>query len=470
MILGQLGDDSIVTMGKDTPYINYEEEWKEFLAYNKMQHVLGVNETTRKKSHQQWHADIPVIAYVVTIKDAAGSKEYGLLHTLVQRYQSGGCSFDVFALPAVQAIVDLKWTSFGRKILMIECAFFMLWLASFYVFTVAFQDEDASLSFRELLQTRRGQITIVSNILSLVGMFPFVIIEISTLSAYGIYAWGTAYNLLDTTTYIFQILITVMHFGRIRVHSSMLSIAAALQAVLLLFRLQYFSRVFKHTRFSFVEDIKEVLKDVKWYLVFLTMIILGYSTAFHILFRYDQTTHQEFASFAKAFIKISDWAFAGPELSELYQDTRNPVVACALGLSFAFIMGMILINLLIGLMTTSLEKVTSNQDMRSFSSKAQVIDEIEWSLPPFILARHPQYFPRYVHVLRVDPDKIDRVKFQSLWLGGDDANDSQDHNPSADNITELKSMVANLSSEISDIKQILVQLTSSMQQRQEEIQ
>lgn len=82
-----------------------------------------------------------------------------------------------------------------------------------------------------------------------------------------------------------------MHLGRFNVSSGWLSIAAALQCILLLFRLQYFSRVFTPTRFSFVDDLKEVLQDCKWYLAFLVLITLGYAASFHILFRKDQEEH-----------------------------------------------------------------------------------------------------------------------------------------------------------------------------------
>jgi len=53
-----------------------------------------------------------------------------------------------------------------------------------------------------------------------------------------------------------QIAITVMHVGRVNVSSEWLSIAAAVQCILLLFRLQYFSRVFTPTNFAFVDDLK----------------------------------------------------------------------------------------------------------------------------------------------------------------------------------------------------------------------
>ena len=49
------------------------------------------------------------------------------------------------------------------------------------------QDEDTSLSLRELLATPRGRLTFSMDLLSLLGMAPFLAIEAATLRAYG---WG----------------------------------------------------------------------------------------------------------------------------------------------------------------------------------------------------------------------------------------------------------------------------------------
>lgn len=40
------------------------------------------------------------------------------------------------------------------------------------------QDEDTHLSLREILGTARGRLTVACNILALVGMAPFVVIEV----------------------------------------------------------------------------------------------------------------------------------------------------------------------------------------------------------------------------------------------------------------------------------------------------
>lgn len=57
-----------------------------------------------------------------------------------------------------------------------------------------------------------------------------------------IHATPLVQNVNDLATYIIQLAVVVMHLGRLSISSDWLSILAAAQCILLLFRLQYFSR------------------------------------------------------------------------------------------------------------------------------------------------------------------------------------------------------------------------------------
>lgn len=56
------------------------------------------------------------------------------------------------------------------------------------------QDEDTKLSLHEILATTRGRATVACNILALLAMVPFCVIEVSTVVAYG-WGWATVWNL-----------------------------------------------------------------------------------------------------------------------------------------------------------------------------------------------------------------------------------------------------------------------------------
>lgn len=214
LIIGRLKEDTILTMGSKNAVIDYERAWKQELAQSSGCGIFAEDARSNSEANPDeqngnkdtgWSTQIPVIAYVVTIRNAAAPDTEGLLHPLLCRWQSGGCSFGVFALPAVHAVIEYKWRNYARRALLAELACFLLWLFSFYAFTWLFQDEDTSLSLRELLQTQRGQFAVLFNVLSLLGMAPFVLIEVCSMAAYGLWGWATTWNILDCVTYTIQV-------------------------------------------------------------------------------------------------------------------------------------------------------------------------------------------------------------------------------------------------------------------------
>jgi hypothetical protein len=102
--------------------------------------------------------------------------------------------------------------------------------------------------------------------------------------------------------------------------------------------------------------------------------------------------------------------------------TRSPGVAAALNLSYQLCMSLILMNLLIAFLTASLEKVTEHGALKLTLAKATVIDELEATLPKWLerrLGRRADgsegWHPRYVHVLRIDRGKLDKLDLSALW-------------------------------------------------------
>lgn len=118
-----------------------------------------------------------------------------------------------------------------------QLACFLLWLINLNIFIVAFEDEDLSLSFRQMIGTVRGRVAVAAELLALLFMAPFLVLEAGTVSTYG-WHFLDAWNRLDWATYALEIGITIMHLSRAYLRSSLLSNMLALQCILLLFRLQ----------------------------------------------------------------------------------------------------------------------------------------------------------------------------------------------------------------------------------------
>jgi hypothetical protein len=74
--------------------------------------------------------------------------------TLLCCAQAHACSPTVFALPAVQAVINFKWTSWARQFLLYELFCYCLWLACFTAFTLLFQAEDWTMTLWESMQDR----------------------------------------------------------------------------------------------------------------------------------------------------------------------------------------------------------------------------------------------------------------------------------------------------------------------------
>ena len=51
-------------------------------------------------------------------------------------------------------------------------------------------------------------------------------------------------------------------------------------------------RVFQPTKNAFVDTLRSVVADVKWFLLFLVLTMWGFAGAFYILFREDQQDFQ----------------------------------------------------------------------------------------------------------------------------------------------------------------------------------
>lgn len=130
-MLGRLGDDSIATMGADRAQLHFEAAWRQELgpcctASDRDRHnrqrglgggsgsgaggrtngsgrTGGLCGSWRGQRDQEWCADIPVVAFVVSVRDAAAPAAAGLLRLLLRRWQAGGCAAATFRLPVVQA-------------------------------------------------------------------------------------------------------------------------------------------------------------------------------------------------------------------------------------------------------------------------------------------------------------------------------------------------------------------------------
>jgi hypothetical protein len=99
----------------------------------------------------------------------------------------------------------------------------------------------------------------------------------------------------------------------------------------------------------------QVILDIRWYLFFVMLVMWGFAGAFMVLFRKDQQ-HPEFVTIGSSMLTVFGYALGGTDL-QLMQNSHNPHAALMLVLVYQFVMVMVLMNLLVGIMTTSITKV-----------------------------------------------------------------------------------------------------------------
>jgi hypothetical protein len=79
------------------------------------------------------------------------------------------------------------------------------------------------------------------------------------------------------------------------------------------------------------------------------------------------------------------------------------------------VFGYALINLLLGMIVRSVDRVMAHEGSKQVWNQAICVNEIESLLPAWYERRFTEWHPAYVHVLRIDPKKMDVIAADKLW-------------------------------------------------------
>ncbi|WIA09485.1 hypothetical protein OEZ85_008886 [Tetradesmus obliquus] len=396
------GNENMLTTGADHYEVDWESMWREQLS-----------EYSRSAAGIGWTTKITMEAHVVNLRDAAAEGSKGLLHPLLKRYHARGCSAAVFGLPAVQAVINYKWHTWAKKFLLYELACYLAWLAGYTAFTLLFQQEDWTMTFWQLMADRNGFAATVFSLLTLLPMAPFLYMELCTIAAYG-FGWVGMWNIMDLVSYVLQIVICVLHVQREFMDEGFFSVMLATQHVLMWTKLHYFAKAFNPTKTTLVDTVSKILEDLKWFLVFLTLTMLGFALAFYSLYRQDREQFVDFANVWHSMASMYSFMLAMFDYNVFYNST-NPTAAMLLFIAFEFVMNVLLLNVLIASMTNSFSKITQDEGLRFLCSKAEIIDELETTLPDWL--RSPAWHPPFVHILKFHPDSTYEVSLSNVWSG-----------------------------------------------------
>jgi hypothetical protein len=136
---------------------------------------------------------------------------------------------------------------------------------------------------------------------------------------------------------------------------------------------------------------------MKWFLFFLALTMLGFGLAFYALFRQDRDRFADFTNIWHSFASMFSYMLAMFDYNVFYGST-NPTAAMVLFIMFEFVMNVLLLNVLIASMTSSFSKITQDEGLRFLCSKAEIIDELETTLPKWVKSK--AWYPPFIHILK----------------------------------------------------------------------
>lgn len=180
--------------------------------------------------------------------------------------------------------------------------------------------------------------------------------------------------------------------------SSWVAIAGSLLSLVTWSRLLFYMRAHKATG-ALVRMIVEILKDMKFFMLILVVILLGFTNSTFVLLHppYGDVTVSQ-SSILRSLVQM--WSSVmGDFETTIYDDAPDAWLLWMLFVLFTFIVIVVMLNLLIALMGDSYERVNNQKAQARQSELAGIIVDIETTIRENSSSRWFLYFPRWVHVL-----------------------------------------------------------------------
>lgn len=118
-----------LTVGRDDMHlIDWKKQW--------MDHLVGGGKRLEGNFESRL---VKVEAFVVTIRNAAGVREKGLLYNLIRRSEADKCPIKVWGLTTVRALVSYKWNHWARRYVAIQFFIYCIWVVAFVSLALSFK-------------------------------------------------------------------------------------------------------------------------------------------------------------------------------------------------------------------------------------------------------------------------------------------------------------------------------------------
>ncbi|GMH42925.1 hypothetical protein BSKO_10847 [Bryopsis sp. KO-2023] len=357
---------------------------------------MVMNEGVQVKAHARF----------VPYPDLAQVGSRGMLRQLLM----SGAPIQIFGTAPIRGVIQYKWNSFAKRILLENLSLYTALLFLFTLFSIL-------RGFHGQHRLSDDNPFTVASSITLIFTSPLAIWKLARLlrqltyyfsdEMYG--GWrGARYWLFSgfrlfeiTTLLLVAVVIPVMHFLALRndinggeladeeVHGIIAPVS-----ILLWWHMLYYTLPFKHTG-PLVLIILEIMKDMTFFLCLGATVLAGFTVAFFVLFNdtgpcktnamgesisdgqcQTALVSDAFGSLDRSFVTTFGMMLGEFE-TEWYYDASQSIVPVLLWVVYMMMMTIILLNLLIAIMGATFQKVIQTEEVHFLRVKARVIDDME---------------------------------------------------------------------------------------------
>eukprot|EP00210_Caulerpa_lentillifera_P005037 g4811.t1 len=425
---------------------NFLETWKSILRYEGRKNF---------NTDTGWHETMCLVVFCVNIRFAANVLGDGIIAPLLAKEETGDSSDDVWNFPCVRAVIEFKWAHWARKYLIAEFILYLGWLLCFVGFMIIYIQTNLDEDFEHSMNGFEKSLAIAAYFLdagSVLFMCPFLVIEYNSIRYYK-WQWLQMWNVLDALAYVLQILVTSFHFSHVGFHSDYYVTLLAIHCTLLFIKVQYFARVMG-PRSAYVETLKTLIYNVRYFLLFIVLNMISAALSFAVLYKWENESKEQmdfneiledFNSVPRSVVTAYSVLLGNFESAYIF-DTNNKFIKGIYFLLFQLFMAITVLNLLIAVMTESYTETMKRERITYNKSKAEIIDELELSLPRVF---YPKFKP-YIHFIVCEKRK--RLRYELSALRSKEASTELVESDVKKQLEDLKHMITALQAEVSQLR------------------
>ena len=381
----------------------------------------------------------------------------------------------VFATWPIRCVIKFKWSLYGKRLIIEDCVHYvaLLFFFTLYVLLIGFLvndlETDQSPHEKDFYKDGTAAVLTISVLLS-VGMLLRKFHQLHVLWESGrwkgIWYWLTDYfNILEVICYFLIVFLVPMAHILEDIKESESRLLAGLVAMASIFlwaKTLYYAQAFKGTG-PLVIMIREIVKDIRFYLFLLFAILTGFAIAFFVLFRNERfgkdceedlsTSNAEnvtdtlqdeesggdqpqsaednasclqkkedinalFGTFDKTMVTMFSMMLGEVSgTAELLFKLQPGLKLVGIGMFVLYLLSVtiVLLNLLIAIMGDGFDRVKATDMSYFLKKRAQIIDDMELGMSKDRQDEIASHIGTYLHVLM--PKHKSEVHQSGEWQG-----------------------------------------------------